>query len=328
MELNLQQVNNTRELIIPEAEIVKPVSNNFIEANTIPVSFSHLKEDCITPVFSKDNECTIAHNQFVEAAYECTNEVFRGQNILSPALRVSHTVKGRIPSAIGKPANTLLEEEKTIYYERMMFAIEIPSISKNINGNELSLVIGGVRAYNQENLYSRKSVEKFKVFIGFKNKVCTNLCIATDGYKADIRVTSIEELKSKILELITHYDMDAHLNTMSTLSKYKLTEKQFAQLIGRLRLYNYIPKNEKVGIPQILLNDGQINSVARDYYQDENFRRDVNGDISLWNLYNLFTGSNKSSYIDTFLDRSTNAFEVTHQLSHSLEHNTNSWYLN
>ena len=66
----------------------------------------------------------------------------------------------------------LLEEEKTIYYERMMFCFEIPTIFETIDGSRLNLTIGGVRAYNHENLYSKKSMEKFKVFIGFKNLVC------------------------------------------------------------------------------------------------------------------------------------------------------------
>ena len=104
MEMNLQQVNNTRELIIPEREVVKASNSNFIEANTTPVSLLHLKNDCTIPVFSKDNECTLAHHQFIEATNCCVNEVFGGQNILSPESRVSHTVKGRVPSAIGKPA--------------------------------------------------------------------------------------------------------------------------------------------------------------------------------------------------------------------------------
>jgi len=45
-----------------------------------------------------------------------------------------------------------LEEDKTIYYERMMFCFEIPSIHEDIAGNRLNLTIGGVRSYNHENL--------------------------------------------------------------------------------------------------------------------------------------------------------------------------------
>lgn len=33
----------------------------FIEANTKEVTISHLQNDCVVPVFSKDNEITISH---------------------------------------------------------------------------------------------------------------------------------------------------------------------------------------------------------------------------------------------------------------------------
>ena len=59
---------------------------------------------------------------------------------------------------MGKPAKELLEHEKTLYYERMAFAIEIPSLLGNVAGNELRLTVGGVRAYNQENLYAKHLV--------------------------------------------------------------------------------------------------------------------------------------------------------------------------
>ncbi|WP_343671721.1 DUF3871 family protein [Chitinophaga sp.] len=36
--------------------------------------------------------------------------------------------------------------------------------------------------------------------------------------------------------------------------------------------------------------------------KDDSFCREVDGSINLWTLYNLFTGANKSSYIDTFLE--------------------------
>lgn len=327
--MELKQVNRRMELIIPEEEVIKTSNRNFIEANTQRVSLEHLRDDCTIPVFSKDNECTLAHHQFIEATNSCVNEVFGSQNILIPESRVSHTVKGRIPSAIGKPAKLLLNDEKTIYYERMMFAIEVPIISKSINGNQLNLTVGGVRAYNQENLYSRKSIEKFKVFIGFKNMVCTNLCISTDGFKADIRVSGVQELQQQILELISSYNAEQHLEQLHALTQHKLTEKQFAELVGRFRLYNYLPKSEKEGIKPILLNDGQINGLAKEYYRDENFSRDANGDISLWNVMNLLTGANKSSYIDSFLDRSLNSFEICQHLATSLNGSgSNSWYLN
>lgn len=52
-------------------------------------------------------------------------------------------------------------------------------------------------------------------------------------------------------------------------------------------------------IPRMLFTDTQVNNVARTYINDENFGS-LGNDISMWKLYNLLTGANKSSYIDSF----------------------------
>ncbi|MBK9300628.1 MAG: DUF3871 family protein [Bacteroidetes bacterium] len=52
-----------------------------------------------------------------------------------------------------------------------------------MDGNILSLTIGGVKAYHLDRLNGKKGVdENFSFFIGFQNKVCTNLCVWSDGY--------------------------------------------------------------------------------------------------------------------------------------------------
>ena len=138
----------------------------FILANTEEVTLQHLKHDCIIPVFSKDNEKTIAHQEFIEIVLNAVSKVFPHHSISAPEIRVSHQIKGRIPEAIHKNVKDLLDHEKTIYYERMAFIIKIPSITDRINGNEVSLTVGGVRSYNLENLYNKKTFEKFKIFFG------------------------------------------------------------------------------------------------------------------------------------------------------------------
>lgn len=301
----------------------------FIEANTESVSLSHLKGDCIIPVFTKDNEITISHQEFIEAAYTSIAKVFPNEVIAQPEIRTSHLIRGRTPDALHVPAKELTEQQRTMYYERMAFAFRIPSITSNINGNLLSLIVGGVRAYNTENLYNKKSFEKFKFFIGFQNMVCCNMCISTDGYKDEIKVTNTTDLINRMKNLMETYQPNLHLKELENLQDYHLTESQFAQIIGKSRLYNYLPKKEKLNLPELLMNDGHISTIAKDYYNDESFCREENGDINLWNMFNLFTGANKSSYIDTFLDRGVNAFEFSKGISKALSNgNSNyAWFL-
>ncbi|MDB5226896.1 MAG: hypothetical protein JWN78_1089 [Bacteroidota bacterium] len=322
-------ISLSREANILTPALKAPVaSNHFIEANTKDVELMHLKKDCVIPNFSKDNESTISHQEFIETLLFSVQTVFPTEQITQPIIRVSHEIKGRIPEAIGKPANELEEYEKTIYYERMAFAISISSIVEKVEESNLVLTVGGVRAYNHENLYGKKSFEKFKIFIGFQNTICTNLCISTDGYCAEIKATNVEELKMKILDCFHSYKMNSDLELLNNMGKYELTEHQFAQLIGKSRLYHYLPEGVKKQIPCLDFNDSQLSLIVRTYYQDKNFCKYSDGSISLWNLYNLFTGANKTSYIDSFLQRSVNATQFIHGISEALQGNSNyHWFL-
>ena len=157
--------------------------------------------------------------------------------------------------------------------------------------------------------------------------MCTNLCIWTDGYLADVRVKTVSQLIEAIQTLIQSYRVNQHLRAMQDLTRYYLTEQQFAQLIGRCRLYQYLPQVQKREIAPLLLGDSQINTIARDYYRDESFCRSEDGTISLWSVYNLFTGAIKSSYVDTFLDRNVNAFQFSQLLLEAVQGGNSSWYL-
>ena len=291
----------------------------FIEANTKEVSMEHLKNECIVPVFSKDNEITISHPNFIETVWEAANRFFPNESIEVPEIRVSHIIKGRTPEAIHKSVKELLEEDKTIYYERMMFCFEIPSVHEDINGNRLNLTIGGVRAYNHENLYSKKGMEKFKIFIGFKNMVCCNMCVSTDGFKSELKVMDVHGLLNAAMQLFQEYNAAKHLYYMGAFKDSYMTEHQFAQFLGKCRLYQYLPVEQKKMLPQMLMTDTQIGIVAKSFYHDENFSTIEHGnEISMWNVYNLFTGANKSSYIDNFLNRAYNATQLADGLNKAL----------
>ena len=145
---------------------------NFIESNTQEISLEELTERNIIPTFS-DNSLTISHQNFIGAVTKVASNVF-GE--LTPVeLRVSHPIIGRVPSAQHKKAYELTEKEKTVFYQRMAFCCHVLNLTRTINGQTVHLCIGGVRAYNEDKLYSRKSAMKFKVFVGWQVRVCSNL---------------------------------------------------------------------------------------------------------------------------------------------------------
>ncbi len=87
-------IRNRDEEPIYEAEVIESAplqpkvekQRAFIEANTESVSLSHLKNDCIIPVF-RDNEKTVSHYEFVDAVNQCVRtDLWRGNH---PSRRIS-----------------------------------------------------------------------------------------------------------------------------------------------------------------------------------------------------------------------------------------------
>jgi hypothetical protein len=282
----------------------------FIEANTIAANMHKLSQECVIPVFAKDNDTTISHTDFISTVHRAVGEFFSDEVVNYPAIRVSHPVKGRIPDAKYKKSSELLPHEETMYYERMMFCIELPNVEKTFDEEKLSLIVGGIRAYNLENLYAKKSPEKFKLFVGFKNSVCCNLSVWSDGVVLDLRASSLEEIAGRTNELLTNYDPSLLLRTFETWRTNWLTEAQFTEFIGKCKMYLHMPNELRTFHQKFLFGDYQLTQIVEGYYNDPIFGRRSDGSISQWNLYNLLTGSNKSSYIDKFLDRAVNATDV------------------
>lgn len=127
----MELYNNTTQAVLPAypTQVEQTSEGSFIIANTIGSCLEEIRNKHVIPVFIKDNEPVISHADFIDTTLEVVNNVFNGEAVLSPSVRISHPVKGRVPEAKNKPANELLEHEKTLYYERMAFAIEIPSFT-------------------------------------------------------------------------------------------------------------------------------------------------------------------------------------------------------
>src|SRR5690606_13986635 len=119
--------------------------------------------------------------------------------------------------------------------------------------------------------------------------------------------------------LIQDFNSVEFANELKSLDNYELTEKQFIHLIGRCRMYKHMPEKNKENIPELGFGDNQVNAVCKAYYTNPDFKSYADGSINLWKLYNLFTGANKSTYIDNFTDRALNAYQLTQGIKYAIE---------
>ena len=83
--------------VMPVSTSQSPKRNHFIEANTVDCTLADMRNEHIIPVFVKDNETLISHVEFIVSAQQMAYDLFRGETILYPEIRLSHPIKGRIP---------------------------------------------------------------------------------------------------------------------------------------------------------------------------------------------------------------------------------------
>ena len=301
---------------------------NFLEANTDAITIEELASKCVVPTWA-NMESTIAHQDFVNCVHEAAKDFYFGEQVNAPDIRVSHIVRSRVPSAAGKKASELLECEKTQFYQRLAFAFTIPTIWETVRGEKLELCVGGVRNYSDLNLYrASKGLEKFSVFVGWRVVICSNQVLTGEGVKFNMEVSNINELYRNVLELLHSFNPAKDIHLLHALSETYLTETQFAQVVGRMRMFQALPSSQQKRMPQLLITDSQINNVCRDFYRSEHFGMKEN-EISLFDFHNLLTESNKSSYCDTYLHRAVNATEVSVGLNNVLRgfDNKYAWFL-
>ena len=301
---------------------------SFLEANTDAITIEELTSKCVVPTWAT-MESTIAHQDFINCVHDAAQSFYQGEVVSAPDIRVSHIVRSRVPSAAGKKASELLECEKTQFYQRLAFAFTIPTIWETVRGEKLELCVGGVRNYSDLNLYrASKGLEKFSIFVGWRVVICSNQVLTGEGVKFNMEVSNINELYRNVLELLHSFNPAKEIHLMQSLSNTYLSETQFAQVVGRMRMFQALPSSQQKRMPQLLITDSQINNVCRDFYRSEHFGMKDNA-ISLFDFHNLLTESNKSSYVDTYLHRAVNATEVSVGLSNIIQgiDNKYAWFL-
>lgn len=199
---------------------------NFIESNTSAISLEELTTKNIIPTFS-DNTLTISHQNFIGAVTKVAEQVFGG---LTPVeCRVSHPIIGRIPSAQHKKASELREDEKTVFYQRLAWVAHVKNLTRTINNQTVHLCIGGVRSYSEDKLYRTQTAMKFKIFVGWKVRVCSNLCLTCDGFSGTIECMTEADIMQKALELFSGFNphKEETLRLLENLRNTEISEELF-----------------------------------------------------------------------------------------------------
>jgi len=301
-------VNDDLEVI--DAEIIEEEDwgddhPNFIESNTQAITLEELATKNVIPTFS-DNSLTISHQNFIGAVAKMAENVF-GE--LTPVeIRVSHPIIGRVPSAQHKKTSELLPEEKTVFYQRMAWCCHVKGLTRTINGQAVHLCIGGVRAYNEDKLYNRQSAMKFKIFVAYKVRVCSNLMVTCDGNSGTIECMTEADIMQKSLELFSSFNphKEDTLRLLENLQSTPITETQFCNIIGRLRLLQNLPVTEQKLHPSVTIGDQAVNAMVKNYVSDPNFGKKEGEVYTCWNLLSNANEAIKSAYIDRWLDRNQN----------------------
>lgn len=302
---------------------------NFIESNTNAITLEELSNNLI-PTWA-DNSLTISHTNFIRTVRAAAEQVFG--NLTPVEIRTSHPIQGRRPEAIHKKQNELTENDKTIYYQRMAFISHVVGLSREVNGQIVNLTIGGVRNYADDQLYRTATPQRFKIFVGWQVRVCSNMMLTCNGNSGVIQCLTEADVFQKAIELFTKFNPEREniLAQLANLQTTRMTEQQFCNIIGRMRLYQALPVAEQHLLPPILLGDQAMNEATRGYFANPNFcKRDGEDGISCWNFLQLMTEAVKSSYIDKFTDRNQNAVDITLGIQNALngtDEEGYSWFL-
>ena len=342
METDIIRRNPFLRDIIEDATIVSEVTTNesevqednnphFIESNTFSVTMDELERHCIVPTF-KDMQTTISHQNFAAAVYAAARQAFPSEEFGDIEARASHQINGRTPDALHLKSSELREDQKTKFYQRFAFCFEIKTIEETIMGEPVSLTIGGVRSYQDTNLYTAKRPEKFTIFIGFRVRVCSNMMLTCDGLSKRIESMSEADIFSNSARLFSGFNAGKTLESLRSLGDTRLSISQFCQFIGRCRLYLALtPKmREELHLPSILLGDSNLNATTRELITNPNFGLKGEDDISCWQLMQLLNESAKSSYIDVWPERNQNATDIAIGIQDALLgiNDRSSWFLN
>lgn len=291
----------------------------FIEANTSAVTWKDITEDSILPSYA-DGEIVVPHSHFIQAVVMAAHDALPNDTFGPLEMRASHLTQGRIPSAIYKKTSELLESDKTKYWERICFCVQVKSRQTNILGEPYTLTIGGCRSLQTCNFHSRKSVEGFQAFIAYRAKICSNLAIFVEnGLKDGIEAMGPAEIYAAAYELFSRFDAEENRKALEGLGDCRITIDQFTHLIGKLRLYSCLSTAAKKELPfQIELGDSQVYAATRNFV-DSHFGLNGNDSIDMHSFMNCMSSAVKSSYLHNFLIKNASCTTLARGVMESIK---------
>lgn len=306
---------------------------NFIEGPSNEISLEELTYRNIIPTFS-DNSLTISHQKFIETTRKAAEVIFGQGDITAAETRCSHPIIGRIPSAQHKKASELRDEEKTIFFQRLAWIAHITTLTSSINGQSVSLTIGGTRSYHEDKLYAHRNPQHFRIFIGFRVRVCSNMMLTCDGISENLLCMTVADIFQHAFNLFRRFNevKESTLYNLEALHNTWLTQEQFCKIIGRLRLYQALPNTRQKQLPQILLGDSVVNAAVKEYIKNPQFGmgNNIDGSISCWQLMNILNEAVKNSYSDLWMERNANCTTFATGIANALSGTDDSygWFLN
>ena len=305
---------------------------NFIESNTQGISYEDLTEKNVIPTYA-DGTLTLSHGSIINATMRAAQEVY-GE--LEPVeIRVSHRIQGRTPEATNKPASELQDEDITTFYQRMAFICHIKNLTRSINGVEVHLCIGGTRSYSKDKLFGKPTPSKMRLFVGWFVRICSNGCLTCDGNSGTIECLTEADVYEKALALFDTFNPEKEntLELLKNLGNTKISEQEFCNIVGRLRLYQALPASEQNVLPKVILGDQAVNKIVQGYVSNPNFGTKLGEDtISLWQLLQLANEAVKQgAYIDNWLERNQNCTDLVLGIQRAIlgtDEDGYDWFLN
>lgn len=305
---------------------------NFIESNTQGISYEDLTEKNVIPTYA-DGTLTLSHGSIINATMRAAQEVY-GE--LEPVeIRVSHRIQGRTPEAMNKPASELQDEDITTFWQRMAFICHIKNLTRSINGVEVHLCIGGTRSYSEDKLFGRPTPSKMRLFVGWFIRICSNGCLTCDGNSGTIECLTEADVYEKALALFDTFNPEKEntLQLLENLGNTKISQQEFCNIIGRLRLYQALPAAEQNVLPKVILGDQAVNKIVQGYVSNPNFGTKLGEDtISLWQLLQLANEAVKQgAYIDNWLERNQNCTDLVLGIQRAIlgtDEDGYDWFLN